>query len=123
VVDAIPATASSIGVSFGGTGTKTFASGELLIGDGTNSIKTRKIKDITSRGNLGWTSNTADTLIPTINTLAYWDGRYNSNSSNLIYCSKGAFGDLAIKDSLSKGDVGLGNVDNKSSETIRSEIT
>lgn len=31
--------------------------------------------------------------------------------------------DLAFKESLSKEDVGLGNVDNKSSETIRSEIT
>lgn len=123
VVVATPPTASSIGVGFGGTGASTFTNGELLIGNGANPIGTRSIKNMTSKGNLGWTNANTDIYIPTINTLAYWDGRYNSSTSNLAYCVKGAFGTLATKNSLSKSDVGLGNVDNKSSETIRSEIT
>jgi len=44
--------------------------------------------------------------------IAYWNGAYSGTSSNLQYCYKGKFGNLAVKDSLSKGDVGLGNVDN-----------
>ena len=113
----------TLGVGHGGTGAMTFTSGELLIGNGANAIGTRTIKNMTAKGNLGWTNANTDIYIPTVNTLAYWDGRYNSSSSNLTYCVKGAFGTLATKDSLGKSDVGLGNVDNKSSATIRSEIT
>ena len=113
----------TLGVGHGGTGATTFTSGALLIGNGDSAVGTRAIKNMTSAGNLGWTSATTDIYIPTVNTLAYWNGRYNSSASNLAYCSKGAFGNLAVKDSLTKSDVGLGNVDNKSSATIRSEIT
>lgn len=116
VVVATSPTASSIGVGFGGTGASAFTSGELLIGNGANPIGTRSIKNMTSKGNLGWTNANTDIYIPTINTLAYWDGRYNSSTSNLAYCVKGAFGTLATKNSLSKSDVGLGNVDNTSDE-------
>lgn len=101
-------------VSVGGTGASSFTSGALLIGNGANAIGTRTIKNMTSKGHLGWTANATDIYIPTVNTIAYWDGRYNSTSSNLAYCVKGAFGNLAVKDSLTKSDVGLGNVDNKS---------
>lgn len=116
VVVATSPTASSIGVGFGGTGASAFTSGELLIGNGANPIGTRSIKNMTSKGNLGWTNANTDIYIPTINTLAYWDGRYNSSTSNLAYCVKGAFGTLATKNSLNKSDVGLGNVDNTSDE-------
>ena len=87
----------TVTVAHGGTGATSFTSGELLIGNGSNAIGTRSIKNMTTKGNLGWTANGTDIYIPTINTLAYWDGRYNSTSSNLAYCSKGAFGDAAIK--------------------------
>lgn len=71
-------------------------------------------KNLTAKGNLGWTDQTAGKIPVTNNTLAYWDGRYNASASNLTYCVKGAFGNLAVKDSLGKSDVGLSNVDNTS---------
>ena len=70
------------------------------------------MKNNTTAGNLGWTSAANDIMPITSNTLAYWNGRYDATRSNLAYCSKGAFGNLAVKDSLTKADVGLGNVDN-----------
>ena len=87
----------TVAVENGGTGATSFTSGALLIGNGTEAIGTRTIKNLTAKGNLGWTNNSTDIDIPTINTLTYWDGRYNSSSSNLTYCVKGAFGDAAIK--------------------------
>lgn len=47
----------------------------------------------TSKGALGWSSSIG-TNIPTLNTLAYWNGAYTNTSSNLAYCVKGAFGDI-----------------------------
>ena len=39
---------------------------------------------------LEWTSQATDGgYIPTINKLAYWNGRYNDSSSNLAYCTRG----------------------------------
>lgn len=48
---------------------------------------------------MGLTNWTASTNLVTRNTIAFWDGRYQStnNSSNLAYCKKGAFGDACIK--------------------------
>ena len=87
----------TVAVGHGGTGATSFTSGALLIGNGSGAIGTRTIKNMTAKGNLGWTSQTVDIYIPTINTLAYWDGRFNGSNSNLTYCVKGAFGDAAIK--------------------------
>lgn len=87
----------TVAVGHGGTGATSFTSGALLIGNGTGVIGTRTIKNMTVKGNLGWTDSATDIYIPTINTLAYWDGRYSNSSSNLTYCVKGAFGDAAIK--------------------------
>lgn len=87
----------TVAVGNGGTGATSFTSGALLIGNGTGAIGTRTIKNMTSKGNLGWTNSSTDIYIPTVNTLAYWNGRYNSSSSNLTYCVKGEFGDAAIK--------------------------
>jgi len=87
----------TVAVGHGGTGATSFTSGALLIGNGSGAIGTRTIKNMTAKGNLGWTSQTTDVYIPTVNTLAYWDGRFNSTNSNLTYCVKGAFGDAAIK--------------------------
>lgn len=52
----------------------------------------------TSDDDLKYNSDTAHTIIPTINTIAFWNGQYNSNSSNLKYCNLGKFGTMATKD-------------------------
>ena len=62
-------------------------------------------KNLTAKGNLGWTDQTAGKIPVTNNTLAYWDGRYNASASNLTYCAKGTFGNLAVKDSLTASDI------------------
>ena len=52
----------------------------------------------TTKSHLGYDKSTAQDLIPTISTIAYWDGTFdNTNNSNLTYCIKGAFGDAAVK--------------------------
>ncbi len=76
------------------------AANAAVVTDGDKKITTRTIKNMTAAGNLGWTAAATDIYIPTVNTLAYWNGRYNSSNSNLEYCKKGAFGDLAIKSSI-----------------------
>ena len=39
---------------------------------------------------LGWTDMDTDKrLFPTLNTIAYWNGRFDSEKSNLIYCKDG----------------------------------
>lgn len=81
-----------VAVANGGTGTNTLESGKLLIGNGTSAVGARTIKNMTTKGNLGWTAAATDIYIPTVNTLAYWDGKYNASTSNLAYCNKGAFG-------------------------------
>ena len=64
------------------------------------------MKNNTSKGNLGWTSSTNDVMPITSNTLAYWDGSFNSShNSNLTYCTKGEFGTMATKNSLSASDI------------------
>lgn len=73
---------TAVDVAYGGTGVTTLASGELLVGNGTNDVTTRKIQNNTAKGGLGYTATTA-TYIPTLSTIAYWDGTYNGTSSNL----------------------------------------
>lgn len=51
----------------------------------------------TTKGSLGYNSSTAQNLVPTVSTLAFWDGAYANTSSNLAYCKLGAFGDAAVK--------------------------
>ena len=83
---------TTLGVSKGGTGATTFTSGQALIGNGTGAISTRGIKNITSLGNLGWTAVATDNTLVTTNTLAYWNGRFNSSYSNLEYVKLGKIG-------------------------------
>ncbi len=110
-IDAGNITSGTLPVSRGGTGATTFTSGALLIGNGTNAVSTRSIKNMTAAGNLGWTSATTNIDIPTVNTLAYWNGRYNDSTSNLAYCNKGAFGNAAtygVDDATANGALGTG---------------
>lgn len=86
-----------LGVANGGTGAASFTANSLIMSGSstTGAFTTRGIRNNTSAGTLGWTSATADVVIPTVNTIAYWNGAYNSTNSNLAYCNKGAFGTAA----------------------------
>ncbi len=92
-------TSFSAGVSVSTIVSRTYNSSVyFLMGNGSVTTK----KDLTSVSHCGWTSRAVDSLlVPTMNTIAYWNGAYNSaGSSNLAYCSKGAFGTFAAKSSL-----------------------
>lgn len=106
----------TLSVSQGGTGATSFTANSVIISGSTTTapLTTRGIRNNTTAGALGWTSSNVDITLVTTNTIAYWDGRYQTtnNNSNLEYCKLGKFGSLAIKDSVSKTDVGLANVTN-----------
>lgn len=54
------------------------------------------IKTASSATHTGY--NTNQSYVPSMLFLSYWNGAYNSsNKSNLAYCNKGAFGDMATK--------------------------
>ena len=76
-------TVGTLSVQFGGTGATSFTAGEALIGNGANAISTMGIKNNTGVSTLGWSSATADKVLITSNTLAYWNGAYSGTSSNL----------------------------------------
>ena len=66
------------------------------------------LRTLGKKGTLDWNNtNKSHNDLVTIDCLAFWDGAYQGSSSNLTYCAKGAFGDLAVKNSLSAADVGL----------------
>lgn len=84
---------ATLAVNKGGTGRTTLTSGYALIGNGTSAVSLRALTNNTTVGASGWSSTTGPYLI-THNTLAYWNGAYSGTSSNLAYCSKGAFGSI-----------------------------
>lgn len=56
------------------------------------------IKNLTAVSNSGYVSGTSRKEIINGNTLAFWNGAYDStNKSNLTYCVKGAFGTAAVQ--------------------------
>lgn len=75
--------------------------GDVLV-NGGNYITLRAVTN-----NTALTYITYNTNLMTTNTLAFWNGAYNSsNASNLTYCNKGAFGSIVTKntgDYLSTG--------------------
>lgn len=77
-------TVGTLGVGYGGTGATSFTSGSVLIGNGSNAIQTRSIINNTSVSHLGWTSGNG-TYIPTLNTIAYFNGEFSSGKSNLLH--------------------------------------
>ena len=84
----------TIPVSKGGTGLTTITAGKALIGNGTSAVATRTIKNMTAVGPI----EDYSTSLMTTNTLAYWNGAYNTaGTSNLAYCVKGAFGTIVTK--------------------------
>ena len=70
---------STIGVAYGGTGRNTLTSGYALVGKGTDAVELRAITNNTSA-----TYITARTNLITANTLAYWNGAYNSSGNSRI---------------------------------------
>ena len=95
---AAPGVTGTLSVTNGGTGANSLASGEVLIGNGKETVTTKAITNNINISDAGWTSSSENgTNLITLNTLAYWDGRFNSNSSNLAYCKKGVFGSIVTK--------------------------
>ena len=69
---------------------------QILVANGSS----KALKMRSSVGSCDWSSLAdADAHIPTMSMLAYWDGRYNSDASNLAYCRHGEFGDIVTKNS------------------------
>ena len=68
----------------------TVGSSHSQIGSWVDVLDSNMLQTATAKTNLGWSSATANKLIPTIGTLAYWTGAYNAdNNSNLQYCVNG----------------------------------
>lgn len=103
----------TVTVGHGGTGATSFTANSIIMSGSTTTaaLTTRAIKNMVALGDLGWTSAATDIYIPTVNTLAYWNGRYNNSSSNLTYCNKGAFGNAVtygVDDATANGALGTG---------------
>lgn len=97
-------TFGTLPVALGGTGADGFTANRLIMSGNTTTaaFTTRAIENRTTVNALTAASTwTNSTNIPTVNLLAYWDGRYQttSNASHLAYCNQGAFGDMATKNS------------------------
>lgn len=60
----------------------------------------KNIRTLNAVSHSSWSSASTDDLyVPTMSFIAYWNGAYNSSgNSNLQYCYKGKFGNLAVKD-------------------------
>ena len=60
----------------------------------------KNVRTLNSVSHSSWYSTSTDDLyVPTMSFIAYWNGAYNpSGNSNLRYCYKGKFGNLAVKD-------------------------
>lgn len=60
----------------------------------------KNIRTLGSVSHSSWENKDRDDLyVPTMSFIAYWNGAYSSSgSSNLQYCYKGKFGNLAVKD-------------------------
>lgn len=80
--------------------TYTAGNGLLLSG---NTFSINKMPDKTTTGGLGYLSADAGKLIPTNNTLAYWNGCCDTENtkSNLTHCNQGEFGAAATKSVIS----------------------
>lgn len=60
----------------------------------------KNVRTLNAVSHSSWSSASTDDLyVPTMSFIAYWNGAYNtSGNSNLQYCYKGKFGNLAVKD-------------------------
>ena len=61
---------------------------------GSAAFKTTRT--LNSQGPSGWANLDTDSqYVPDMAFMAYWNGAYSGGSSNLAYCNKGAFGNMA----------------------------
>lgn len=102
-----PTTLSGFGITDGlrsvtqPSGRNVFVTGISTSGTAITYTKSYTKKSLSAVGNSGWTNASIDyNIIPDMSFIAYWNGAYSGNSSNLAYCNKGAFGSFAIKNSL-----------------------
>lgn len=79
------------------TSTNVFVTAISKSGKTLSYTKSFTKKSLTAASHSGWRSADTDKLIiPDMSFIAYWNGAYNSGGrSNLAYCNKGAFGDMA----------------------------
>lgn len=59
----------------------------------------RTIKTASTQCNSGWENASERSYVPDMSFIAFWNGAYMESASNLSYCSKGAFGTAATKNS------------------------
>ena len=104
---------------------KALSSDITLSASDVGAVSTSDKYTRSSAGHLDWSNQTdGDAKVIAKSALAYWNGRYNANASNLAYCSKGAFGDLAVKNSLAASDVGAVPTTRKvNGKALSSDIT
>ena len=102
-----PTTLSGFGITDGlrsvtqPSGSNVFVTGISTSGTAVTYTKSYTKKSLSAVGTSGWTNASTDgNIIPDMSFIAYWNGAYSGTSSNLAYCSKGAFGSFAIKNSL-----------------------
>lgn len=102
-----PTTLSGFGITDGlrsvtqPSGSNVFVTGISTSGTAVTYTRSYTKKSLSAVGTSGWTNASTDgNIIPDMSFIAYWNGAYSGTSSNLAYCSKGAFGSFAIKNSL-----------------------
>lgn len=110
-------TATKVGTATVGSATKPVyinAGTPTAINYTLGNACSKTTRTLTSVSHSSWKDASTDQgYVPDMAFIAYWNGAYSSSgSSNIQYCYKGKFGNLAVKDSLSKSDIGLGSVDN-----------
>lgn len=58
----------------------------------------KNIRGLTAQGASGWKDAATDAqYVPDMTFIAYWNGAYSDNASNLAYCNRGAFGTIVTK--------------------------
>ena len=84
------------------TGSNIFVTAISKNGKTLTYTKSYTKKSATAVIDSGWKDAATDGhIIPDMSFIAYWNGAFNTNgSSNLKYCTRGAFGSFAIKNSL-----------------------
>lgn len=65
------------------------------VGGDADSVEGKTVRNNTTKGSIGWTSAAESIQLLTQNDIAYWNGRYNSSSSNLKYAEVGELKDAA----------------------------
>ena len=87
-----------------------FKDGKPVVGYYTLAEAAGKgVTNITEVGNLGWlNSSTGGLFVPTLNTLAFWNGEYAEGMSSIEYFKLGKFGSMATRSEeefLETGDI------------------